>query len=72
MLFRIGIHSMFLIHYVCKSNESKSLKFLLSGPLWESGFDVRLIYAKTRKRSFYSSTNPNSILARERCFSSLH
>lgn len=56
MLFRIGIHSMFVIHYVCKGNESKPLKFLLSGPLWESGFDVRLIYAKTSKRSLYSST----------------
>ena len=56
MLFRIGIHSMFVIHYVCKSNESKPLKFLLSGPLWESGFDARLIYAKKRKRILYSST----------------
>ena len=35
----------FVIHYVCKSNENKPLKYLLSGPLGESVLDVRLNYA---------------------------
>ena len=51
-----------MIHYVCKSNESKPLKFLLRGPLGESVFDVRLIYAKTRS-VVYSASLRNSILA---------
>ena len=35
----------FVIQYVCKSNENKPLKYLLSGPLGENVFDVLLIYA---------------------------
>ena len=37
-----------------KSNENKPLKYLLGHPLGENAFDVRLIYAGTRRHSLYS------------------
>ena len=42
---KVRDHSMFVIHFVCKSNENKPLKFSLSGLVGGNVFDVRLIYA---------------------------